>query len=190
MDVSAELGGYFADTGGTRVVPPGNPLKTRLCHATRTALNEAMKHARAGARISSIGAAKTLKGGRLFITPMRIALPDHDLLVGFALCIFYTLLLSISEYTGFNTAYAIAATATVSLIGMYVWSVFHSGKTALGFTTALGGLYGYIYILIQLEDYALLFGSIGLFVILAILMYFSRKIDWYGAGRIMSAPVV
>lgn len=57
VDVSAELGGYFADTGGTRVVPPGNPLKTRLCHATRTALNEAMKHARAGARISSIGAA-------------------------------------------------------------------------------------------------------------------------------------
>ncbi|HSI58398.1 MAG TPA: type I methionyl aminopeptidase [Ideonella sp.] len=57
VDVSAELGGYFADTGGTCVVPPGNPLKTRLCHATRTALNEAMKHARAGARISSIGAA-------------------------------------------------------------------------------------------------------------------------------------
>lgn len=57
VDVSAQLGGYFADTGGTRVVPPGNPLKTRLCHATRTALAEAMKHARAGARISGIGAA-------------------------------------------------------------------------------------------------------------------------------------
>ncbi|XHS80344.1 type I methionyl aminopeptidase [Burkholderiaceae bacterium UC74_6] len=57
VDVSAELGGYFADTGGTRVVPPTNPLKTRLCHATREALEAAMKHARAGRPISGIGAA-------------------------------------------------------------------------------------------------------------------------------------
>ena len=57
VDVSAELGGYFADTGGTTVVPPGNPLKTRLCHATRTALAEAMKGARAGRPINGIGAA-------------------------------------------------------------------------------------------------------------------------------------
>lgn len=57
VDVSAELGGYFADTGGTRVVPPTSPQKTRLCHATRTALNEAMKCARAGQPINGIGAA-------------------------------------------------------------------------------------------------------------------------------------
>ena len=110
--------------------------------------------------------------------------PLQYLLVGFALTIFYTLLLSISEYTGFNIAYAIATAATVALIGLYTWGVFQSGKTAAGFSAALGGLYSYIYILIQLEDYALLFGSIGLFVILAVIMYFSRKIDWYGHGRI------
>ncbi|WP_048440477.1 type I methionyl aminopeptidase [Caenimonas sp. SL110] len=57
VDVSAELDGYFADTGGTRVVPPTNPQKTRLCHATRTALAQAMKQARAGRPISGIGAA-------------------------------------------------------------------------------------------------------------------------------------
>jgi len=57
VDVSAELGGYFADTGGTIVVPPGTPQKTRLCHATRTALAEAMKGARAGQPINRIGAA-------------------------------------------------------------------------------------------------------------------------------------
>ncbi len=123
----------------------------------------------------------------LEILQKRQVHPLQYLLVGFALCVFYTLLLSISEYTGFNTAYFIAALATVSLIGSYVWSVFRNGLTAIGFTAALGGLYGYIYILIQLEDYALLFGSIGLFVILAILMYASRKIDWYGAGK--PAPV-
>lgn len=57
VDVSAELGGYFADTGGTTVVPPSNALKTRLMHATRTALAEAMKTARAGQPINRIGAA-------------------------------------------------------------------------------------------------------------------------------------
>lgn len=119
----------------------------------------------------------------LEILQKRLVHPLQYLLVGFALCIFYTLLLSISEYTGFNIAYLIAASATVALIGLYVWSVFHSGRTALGFTAGLSGLYAYIYILIQLEDYALLFGSIGLFLILAVIMYFSRKIDWYGAGR-------
>lgn len=57
VDVSAELGGYFADTGGTRIVPPTNPKKTRLCHATRTALAQAMKQARAGQPINGIGSA-------------------------------------------------------------------------------------------------------------------------------------
>lgn len=57
VDVSAELDGYFADTGGTRVVPPTNAQKTRLCHATRLALTQAMKQARAGRSINGIGAA-------------------------------------------------------------------------------------------------------------------------------------
>jgi methionyl aminopeptidase len=57
VDVSAELGGYFADTGGTTVVPPTTPQKTRLCHATRTALEQAMKVARAGQPLNGIGAA-------------------------------------------------------------------------------------------------------------------------------------
>lgn len=57
VDVSAELGGYFADTGGTVVIPPATPLKTRLCHATRVALTEAMQSARAGQPINGIGAA-------------------------------------------------------------------------------------------------------------------------------------
>lgn len=57
VDVSAELAGYFADTGGTRIVPPTNPQKTSLCHATQTALEQAMKQARAGHPINGIGAA-------------------------------------------------------------------------------------------------------------------------------------
>ncbi len=111
------------------------------------------------------------------------------ILVGMALTIFYTLLLSISEYTGFNYAYLISASATVSLIGMYAWSMFKSGKTAIGFTCALSTLYAFIFVLIQSEDYALLFGSIGLFLIIAIIMYYSRKIDWYGVTRITNKSI-
>ncbi|OIR03278.1 methionine aminopeptidase 2 [mine drainage metagenome] len=55
VDVSAELDGYFADTGGTAIVPPGSPIKTRLCHATRIALSEAIKVARAGQSLNQIG---------------------------------------------------------------------------------------------------------------------------------------
>jgi len=109
--------------------------------------------------------------------------PLQYLLVGFALTVFYVLLLSITEYSGFNPAYLIAATATVGLIGLYVWSIFQKGRIALLFTTALAALYAYIFVLIQLQDYALLCGSIGLFVILATIMYYSRKIDWYGTLR-------
>jgi len=109
--------------------------------------------------------------------------PLQYILVGFALCVFYTLLLSISEYAGFNPAYLIASSATVLLIGSYVWSIFKKIKVAFGFAFALGCLYGYIFTLIQLQDYALIFGSIGLFVILAIIMFYSNKIDWYGTGK-------
>ncbi|MBA4032950.1 MAG: type I methionyl aminopeptidase [Planctomyces sp.] len=56
VDVSAEMDGYFADTGGTKVVPPTNPQKTRLCEATRTALEAAMRRASAGQPIHGIGA--------------------------------------------------------------------------------------------------------------------------------------
>jgi inner membrane protein len=109
--------------------------------------------------------------------------PLQYFLVGIALTVFYTLLLSLSEYLGFNLAYAIAVLATISLIGLYVWNIFKAGKIALGFTLALSALYGYIFFLIQLQDYALLFGSIGLFFVVALVMYSSRKVDWYQIGR-------
>lgn len=100
------------------------------------------------------------------------------LLIGAALVIFYTLLLSISEIIGFNWAYLIAATATVVLVGTYTSSVFNSKKSGLIFSSFLTGLYVFIFSLIQLQDQALLCGSIGLFIILALIMYASRKIDW------------
>lgn len=105
--------------------------------------------------------------------------PVQYILVGLALIIFYTLLLSISEFILFDYAYLIAATATVVLIMLYAKSHFNNWKTASIFGSILGVLYGFIFVLIRLEDTALLVGSIGLFIVLALVMYASRKINWY-----------
>jgi inner membrane protein len=100
------------------------------------------------------------------------------ILIGFALVLFYTLLLSISEYIAFGQAYLIAAAATILLIGWYTMGIFKKWPVVLLFSLILSMLYLFIYVLIQLQDNALLFGSIGLFVLLAIIMYFSRRINW------------
>ena len=99
-------------------------------------------------------------------------------LAGCALVLFYTLLLSISEYTGFNLAYLIAGVATIGLVTWFVGSVMRSGRLATFIGFVLTVVYGYIFTIIQLQDYSLLMGSIGLFVALAIIMYFSRKLQW------------
>lgn len=99
-------------------------------------------------------------------------------LAGFALVLFYSLLLSISEYTGFNLAYLIAGIATIGLVAWYVGSVMRSSRLALFISFVLAVVYGYIFTIIQVQDYALLMGSIGLFVALGIIMYFSRKLQW------------
>ncbi len=106
--------------------------------------------------------------------------PVQYVLVGMALVIFFTLLLSISEYILFDQAYLIAAVATVSLITLYAKSHFGNWKAAAVFAPVLSALYGFIFVLIRLEDTALIVGSIGLFVVLALVMYASRKINWYG----------
>lgn len=99
-------------------------------------------------------------------------------LAGLALVLFYTLLLSISEYTGFNLAYLIAGVATIGLVTWFVGSIMKSSKLATFIGFVLAVVYGYIFTIIQLQDYSLLMGSIGLFIALAAIMYFSRKLQW------------
>ena len=101
------------------------------------------------------------------------------LLVGLALCLFYSLLLSLSEYVGFNIAYLVSALLTIGLVGGYMLGIIRKKKPAFIMSGLLSVLYIYIFILIQLETFALLAGSLGLFVILAAVMYFSKKIDWF-----------
>ena len=105
--------------------------------------------------------------------------PFQYLLVGLAISIFYVLLLSISEHMNFDLAYWLSSFAIIILIGLYTKSIFKSNRIALVIMAMLAILYGYFYTLMQLEDFALLVGSIGLFVGLAAIMYITKKIDWY-----------
>lgn len=104
--------------------------------------------------------------------------PIQYALIGFALILFYTLLLSFSEYIGFNGAYAVAAAATVGLITWFVKGLLQSMKLSVLLTLILVLLYSYVFTILQLQDYALLLGSIGLFLTLAVVMYYSRRVQW------------
>ncbi|NER15280.1 cell envelope integrity protein CreD [Leptobacterium flavescens] len=104
--------------------------------------------------------------------------PFQYLMIGLALLMFYTLLISISEHSTFLKAYLIAASAVVVLITTYSKTILGKLKFPLLICASLSSLYTFIYVIIQLENYALLVGSIGLFGILAIVMFASRKIDW------------
>lgn len=104
--------------------------------------------------------------------------PIQYALVGAALLLFYTLLLSFSEYIGFNIAYILATVATVGLIGWFIKGVLSSGRLSWLLSLLLVLLYGYIFTILQLQDYSLLLGSIGLFITLGVIMHYSRKIQW------------
>lgn len=109
--------------------------------------------------------------------------PFQYLLVGLALTVFYLLLLSLSEHVGFNLAYLLSSVATISLISGYSYSVLKMKKPVFQLLLLLVAIYGFIFILLQLEDYALLAGSAGVFAALASVMYASRKVDWYNLGN-------
>lgn len=105
--------------------------------------------------------------------------PMQYLLVGFAIALFYLLLLSFAEIIGFMSAYLVAATAITLLITAYCFSVLRAKKRAFGVAALLASLYGYLYILLQMDEYTLLFGSLLLFSVLATVMYITRNLDWY-----------
>ncbi|MFK7032526.1 cell envelope integrity protein CreD [Flavobacterium oreochromis] len=99
------------------------------------------------------------------------------LMIGLALIMFYTLLISITEHSSFSLAYIIAGLAVVTMISLYSKSILNL-KFSTFISLSLISLYTFIYVIIQLESYALLVGSIGLFTILGLIMYVSRNIDW------------
>ena len=107
--------------------------------------------------------------------------PLQYLLVGAGLCAFYLLQLALSEHFGFRTAYALAALAVTVQITLYSWSALHSLVRAGGVGLAMAGLYTYLFAVLREENYALLTGAIGLFLMLSLIMWITRRIDW-GSG--------
>jgi len=105
--------------------------------------------------------------------------PFQYLMVDAALCLFYLLLLSISEFVGFSWAYLIAAVASTLLITWYCRFFLGGGVRTFMIGAGLAGVYLFLYITLRQQDYALLMGAIALFVVLAIVMYVTRKVDWY-----------
>lgn len=109
--------------------------------------------------------------------------PFQYLMIGLALVMFYTLLISISEHQNYLNAYLISGVAVVSLITIYSRSILKNLKFTFLILGSMFSLYAFIFVIIQLEDYALLVGSVGLFVILSIIMFTSRRIDWDGTEQ-------
>ncbi len=108
--------------------------------------------------------------------------PVQFLMLGGALCLFYLLLPSLSEHMPFIAAYAIASVAVIAMVAAYGLNVLGTAGRALATGTVVTMLYGYLYVLLVNEDYALLIGSVGLFLILGVIMYATRKVDWYSVG--------
>ncbi len=134
---------------------------------------------------------RTAKYGQLIILLTFIALfmveimkkirihPFQYILIGSALIIYYTLLISFSEHIGYNYAYALSSFATVTLISLYSLTFLETKKLTGLLSLLLVFFYSFIFVIIQLQDYSLLLGSIGLFLIIALVMYFSKNVKWY-----------
>lgn len=105
--------------------------------------------------------------------------PFQYILIGAALIIYYTLLLSLSEHVGYNIGYAIASIATVILVSLYSSTFLKTRGLIFLFSSLLVIFYAFVFVIILQQDLSLLLGSIGLFTIISLLMYFSRKINWY-----------
>src|SRR5216110_1929511 len=113
------------------------------------------------------------------VTAQQKIHPFQYLIVGAALCLFYLLLLSISEFIGFSWAYLIAAVGSTLLITRYCRFFLGACVRTLMIGAGLAGIYTFLYITLRQQDYALLMGAIALFIVLAIVMYVTRKVDWY-----------
>lgn len=105
--------------------------------------------------------------------------PLQYLLVGFANTLFYLLLLSLAEHIGFGWSYLLSAVASSGMITGYSAAVLKTRRRAVLMLAILGLLYAFLYLTLKAESYAMLAGSVGLWVTLGLIMYLTRGIDWY-----------
>lgn len=124
----------------------------------------------------------TLVFASFFLLELFQARPVHPVqygFVGLALALFYLLLISLSEHTGFNWAYVISVLASTCLLSVYVGGMLDNTKQGTVFGASLLCLYGLLFGLLEAESYALLMGTLLCFVILSVVMVITRNVDWY-----------
>ncbi len=138
---------------------------------------------------------RSIKYGMLFIVLVFTAFflfevmssvkvhPFQYLLVGAALSLFYLALLSLSEVVTFGIAYLAGAAASTLIVSLYSAKILKGSGRGLRVFTGLSAVYGILYVILRQQDYSLLYGTIGLFAALAIVMYTTRNVDWYAKDR-------
>ena len=196
MTASRISQGEFLATWHVSEVSRAYPRQWRLDRVEREAMQQAFAASTVGVDLAIPADAyqqteRTAKYAILFIaltfgtfllcelaTESRLH-PVQYLLIGAALSLYYLLLLSLTEHLGFDLSYALAAAATIVLISGYARAVLASRRLALALLSWLTIMYGYLYFILRLEDYALLAGALGLFAILAAFMWLTRRLDWY-----------
>ena len=113
--------------------------------------------------------------------------PLQYALVGAALCLFFIAFLALSEFWTTGRAYGVAAAACTVMIALYAWSFLKAGWRTLVIASGLGATYGYLYFVLKSRDYALVAGTAALFATLALLMYCTRRINWFDLDGVGSA---
>ncbi|HTH11504.1 MAG TPA: cell envelope integrity protein CreD [Acidovorax sp.] len=143
---------------------------------------------------------RAIKYGVLFIALTFVAVglfevmkklrvhPVQYLLVGSALCSFFLLLVSLSEHLPFGASYAVAASACVLLLGYYASHILGGLARGIPLAGGIGVLYGLLYVLLQLEQTALVVGAVALFLVLAAVMVLTREVNWYGLAQGGTTP--
>jgi inner membrane protein len=171
--------------GGAELLPSGEEARRRACIETfgvafmdpvspYVLSDRATKYGLLFIALTFVGVAAIELLRRLRVHPIQY------LLVGSALAVFFLLLVSLSEHVPFAVAYLAAAAACTGLLTFYGAFVLRGSRAGAAFGGAVAALYGALYALLQLEQTALLLGSMMLFAVLAALMVATRRIDWYG----------
>jgi len=113
--------------------------------------------------------------------------PLQYALVGAALCLFFIAFLALSEFWPTGSAYGAAAAACTLMIALYAWSFLKAGWRTLVIASGLGATYGYLYFVLKSQDYALVAGTAALFATLALVMYCTRRINWFDLDGVAPA---
>lgn len=106
--------------------------------------------------------------------------PIQYLIIGIAVVIFYSVLLALSEHIGFNAAYIVSSIIIISMISFYASTLFRKKAGAIVLSLILILMYSFLFVVLQIADFALLLGNVGILIALGLIMFFSKRIDWYG----------